>query len=58
MPNEQEYPTMRFMKCKRCGTVYVASIGGKAECPECSSPAAGAFQPDTDAETPSKSDPA
>jgi uncharacterized OB-fold protein len=58
MPNEQEYPTMRFMKCKKCGTVYVASIGGKAECPECSSRVADTFAPDEEPETPPGADPA
>jgi predicted Zn-ribbon and HTH transcriptional regulator len=52
MPNEQQYPTMRFMKCKKCGAVFAAPPGGPTECPECSSAATGAFRPDGEVEPP------
>jgi predicted Zn-ribbon and HTH transcriptional regulator len=38
--------TLRFMRCNRCGNVFVTSITGYAECPECTSTDAAHFNPD------------
>lgn len=50
MPDEQQYPTMRFMKCKKCGVVFVASLAGSTECPECSSNITGRYKPEAEGE--------
>ncbi|MGB7569101.1 MAG: hypothetical protein WBM07_14670 [Chitinivibrionales bacterium] len=45
-PNEDLSHTLRFMRCNRCGNVFVTSITGYSECPECSSVDAARFNPD------------
>lgn len=35
--NEANYPTRRFMRCKRCGRMFPASLSGRSDCPECRS---------------------
>jgi predicted Zn-ribbon and HTH transcriptional regulator len=44
--DESKYKTMRFMKCKKCGNVYAASLTGSKECPECASDDVLHFRPD------------
>jgi predicted Zn-ribbon and HTH transcriptional regulator len=44
--DESKYKTMRFMKCKKCGNVYAASLSGSMECPECASNDVLHFRPD------------
>jgi uncharacterized Zn finger protein (UPF0148 family) len=41
--NESKYPTQRILRCTKCGAVFVASIAGAVECPECESAETGAF---------------
>ena len=43
--------TLRFMRCNRCGNVFVTSIGGYVECPECSLTEAAKFNPDESDDT-------
>lgn len=45
-PNEDFSRTLKFMRCNRCGNVFVTSIGGYSECSECSSVDATPFNPD------------
>jgi hypothetical protein len=42
------YNTLRLMRCSKCGNVFVTSISGYVECPECSSVDATGFHPDED----------
>jgi predicted Zn-ribbon and HTH transcriptional regulator len=44
--NEDLSHTLRFMRCNRCGNVFVTSITGYTECPECNSVDAAHFDPD------------
>lgn len=41
MLDENNYPTMKFMRCKKCGNVFAASMTGYNECPECASEETG-----------------
>jgi predicted Zn-ribbon and HTH transcriptional regulator len=45
-PDENKFKTMQFMRCKKCGNVYAASVSGTVECPECSSGDAVRYRPD------------
>jgi hypothetical protein len=46
-PNNDDLSrTLRYMRCNRCGNVYVTSLSGNTECPECSSSEASNFKPD------------
>jgi predicted Zn-ribbon and HTH transcriptional regulator len=45
-PDESKFSTMKFMRCKKCGNVYAASLTGAVECPECSSGDAVRYRPD------------
>lgn len=45
-PDENKFKTMQFMRCKKCGNVYAASVSGAVECPECSSGDAVRYRPD------------
>ncbi|MDD5675652.1 MAG: hypothetical protein PHC61_15900 [Chitinivibrionales bacterium] len=38
MPDESRYPTMKLLRCKKCGAVFTVSVGSSNECPECSYP--------------------
>jgi hypothetical protein len=44
--DENNYKTMKLLRCKKCGNVYAASLTGSTECPECSSDDASQFRPD------------
>jgi hypothetical protein len=57
MLDENRFPTMRFMKCRKCGNVFVASLSGVTTCPECSSEDAEQFSPDSES-SPSRKKPA
>jgi uncharacterized OB-fold protein len=46
MLDENKYPTLRFLRCHKCGHVFVESLAGSTECPECSSAEAGIYRPD------------
>ncbi len=46
MINENKYPTMRFMFCKKCGNVFAASFSGARECPDCSSENTTEYNPE------------
>jgi anti-anti-sigma factor len=37
--NEDQFPTVRFHKCKACGKVYTGSLTGDDACPDCHTPA-------------------
>jgi predicted Zn-ribbon and HTH transcriptional regulator len=37
--------TLHYMRCKKCGDVFVTNISGYAQCPDCSSTEAVRFQP-------------
>lgn len=39
MRDEDKFPTVRFLKCRRCGQVYTASLSGVNSCPKCQTPA-------------------
>jgi uncharacterized OB-fold protein len=45
MHNENDYPTLRIMRCKKCGNVYVENISGYGTCPNCSSDTAERYDP-------------
>lgn len=45
MHDENKYPTLRFLKCKKCGNVFTGSLTGDAECPECLSQDAIYYRP-------------
>jgi len=44
--DENNYKTLRFMKCKTCGNVFAASLAGSKECPDCASNHIAHFRPD------------
>ena len=44
--DESKYPTMKFMRCKQCGSVFAASLSGATECPDCASSDAVRYRPD------------
>jgi uncharacterized OB-fold protein len=48
MFDENNYPTLRYMKCKQCGNVFVMSFAQSSECPECASENAEVYLPGTD----------
>jgi len=33
--DEDQFPTVRFQKCKACGEVYTGSLSGENACPKC-----------------------
>lgn len=33
--DEEQFPTVRFQKCKACGEVYTGSLSGQNTCPKC-----------------------
>lgn len=35
MRDEDQFPTVRFQKCKACGEVYTGSLSGENACPKC-----------------------
>lgn len=35
MRDEDQFPTVRFQKCKACGEVYTGSLSGENICPKC-----------------------
>lgn len=35
MRDENQFPTVRFQKCKACGHVYTGSLSGENTCPKC-----------------------
>jgi anti-anti-sigma factor len=37
--DEDQFPTVRFQKCKACGQVYTGSLSGENACPKCHAPA-------------------
>ncbi|MDB5104520.1 MAG: hypothetical protein JWP91_2209 [Fibrobacteres bacterium] len=39
MRDEDQFPTVRFHKCKTCGNVYTGSLTGDDACPACHTPA-------------------
>ena len=57
MFDENKYPTLRYMKCKKCGNVFVMSYSGSKECPECASDEADTFQPGEHPDVKKKSKP-
>jgi anti-anti-sigma regulatory factor len=36
--DEEEFPTVRFLKCNACGTVFTGSLTGETACPNCHAP--------------------
>lgn len=46
MFDENRYPTMRFLRCKKCGNIFVESLSGSKECPDCSSENTDIYEPD------------
>jgi hypothetical protein len=50
--NESQYPTLRFMHCKKCGNMFVAGLDGSTECPECSSDSTTAYSPEENGKVP------
>jgi hypothetical protein len=36
--DEENFPTVRFHKCKACGHVYTGSLSGDNACPKCQAP--------------------
>ena len=45
MYDESKYPTLKYMKCKRCGHVFTGSPTGDTDCPECKSLDTSSYQP-------------
>jgi uncharacterized OB-fold protein len=41
MYDENNYPTLKYMKCKKCGHVFTGDI----DCPECASFDTSSYQP-------------
>ncbi|HKP98606.1 MAG TPA: STAS domain-containing protein [Fibrobacteria bacterium] len=39
MRDEDQFPTVRFHKCRACGNVYTGSLTGEDACPSCHVPA-------------------
>jgi anti-anti-sigma regulatory factor len=37
--NEENFPTVKFHKCRACGQVYTGSLSGQNNCPKCREPA-------------------
>ncbi len=37
--NEEDFPTVKFHKCRSCGQVYTGSLSGQNTCPSCQEPA-------------------
>jgi hypothetical protein len=33
--DEEKFPTVRFLKCRRCGEIYTGSLTGINNCPKC-----------------------
>ena len=48
--DENRYPTMKFLRCRKCGNVFVGSLTGAVDCPDCTSEEAELYSPDMDAE--------
>jgi predicted Zn-ribbon and HTH transcriptional regulator len=44
--DEDQYPTLTYMRCKKCGNIFVMRLAGTTECPECSSGESEPFKPD------------
>ncbi len=38
MRNEEDFPTVKFHKCRACGQVYTGSLSGQNACPNCQIP--------------------
>jgi predicted Zn-ribbon and HTH transcriptional regulator len=49
--DENRYPTMKFLRCRKCGNVFVGSLTGAVDCPDCSSEDTQAYTPDMDQDT-------
>jgi rubrerythrin len=45
MLDESKYPTLKYMKCKKCGHVFTGSLTGDTDCPECASFDTSFYQP-------------
>ena len=45
MHDESTYPTLKFMRCKKCGHVFTGSFTGDTDCPECASFDTTTFEP-------------
>ncbi len=37
MKNEDQFPTVRFLKCPKCAQIFTASLSGSDHCPKCNS---------------------
>jgi predicted Zn-ribbon and HTH transcriptional regulator len=48
--DENNYKTMKLLRCKTCGNVYAASLTGSTECPDCASNNVTQFRPDDEEE--------
>jgi len=48
MYDENRYPTLKFMKCERCGLVFTCSLGGCTDCPQCDSSDTIPYHPSED----------
>jgi predicted nucleic acid-binding Zn-ribbon protein len=51
---EEKYPTQRFLRCRKCGRIFVASLSGSNDCPDCASTSLETYTPGSD--TSEKSD--
>ena len=45
MFDEGDYPTLKLMKCKKCGYIFTGSLTGENDCPECDSNDTTNFKP-------------
>ena len=45
MHDESRYPTLKYMRCKKCGHTFTASFTGDTDCPECVSFDTTTFEP-------------
>jgi predicted Zn-ribbon and HTH transcriptional regulator len=48
MINEDKFPTMRLMKCRKCGNVFPVKVGFEPECPDCASKNSQKYDPIAD----------
>ncbi len=46
MRDEDQFPTVRFQKCKACGNVYTGSLSGENPCPKCDAQAVVQIPPE------------
>jgi Zn finger protein HypA/HybF involved in hydrogenase expression len=44
--DESKFPTLKFVRCRKCKNLFTTNLSGAPECPDCASADTTGFQPD------------